>query len=76
MAYIYKIYNDINEKVYIGKTNYSIQKRFQEHCRDSKKDKDERRPLYNAMNKYGIEHFFIEEIEECSIEDSGNREKY
>ena len=76
MAYIYIIKNDINDKVYIGKTNYSIQKRFQEHCRDSQKDRNEKRPLYNAMNKYGIEHFFIEKLEECSIEESINREKY
>ena len=28
MSYIYKITNDINDKVYIGKTNLSIQERF------------------------------------------------
>ena len=37
MSYIYKIYNDINDKIYIGKTNYLLEKRFQEHIRDSKK---------------------------------------
>ena len=31
MSYIYKISNDINDKVYIGKTNTTIQQRFQEH---------------------------------------------
>ena len=30
MAYIYKITNDINDKVYIGKTYFEIEKRFQE----------------------------------------------
>ena len=65
MAYIYKIVNDINNKVYIGKTEFSIEKRFKEHCRDSKKE-HQNRPLYNAMNKYGIEHFKIELIEECN----------
>lgn len=65
MGYIYKIVNDINDKVYIGKTEFNIKKRFKEHCQDSKK-KYENRPLYKAMNKYGTEHFSIEEIEECN----------
>ena len=65
MAYIYKITNDINNKIYIGKTNFSIEKRFQEHIHDSKQYY-ENRPLYKAMNKYGIEHFHIEQIEETN----------
>lgn len=64
MAYIYKIINDINGKIYIGKTYNSIEKRFQEHCRERLKSKSEQRPLYSAMNKYGIEHFHVELIEE------------
>ena len=59
MAYIYKITNDINGKIYIGKTYNSIEKRFKEHCKDRLKRKCEQRPLYSAMNKYGIEHFYI-----------------
>ena len=65
MAYIYCITNLINEKKYVGKTTYSITKRFQEHCRDSKKERCEKRPLYNAMNKYGIENFVVEQLIEC-----------
>ena len=64
MAYIYKITNDINNKVYIGKTEFSIEKRFKEHCQDAFRDRNEKRPLYSAMRKYGIEHFHIELIEE------------
>lgn len=73
MSYIYKITNDINNKIYIGKTEFSIEKRFKEHCQDSKKGYTNR-PLYNAMNKYGIEHFNIELIEECNNPEE--REKY
>lgn len=66
MAYIYKITNDINQKVYIGKTEFSIEKRFKEHCKDAFSPTKEKRPLYLAMRKYGNEHFHIELIEETN----------
>lgn len=75
MGYIYCITNLINEKKYVGKTTYSITKRFQEHCRDSKKEKCERRPLYDAMNKYGIENFVVEELIECPNDELDSYEK-
>ena len=74
MAYIYQITNDINDKIYIGKTEFDIQKRFKEHCRDAFKRFDEKRPLYSAMRKYGIEHFRVELIEETDNPDE--RETY
>lgn len=64
MAYIYQITNDINNKVYVGKTETSLKQRFREHCKDSQIKKCENRPLYRAMRKYGIEHFSISLIEE------------
>lgn len=64
MAYIYKIENDINGKIYIGKTEFSIEKRFKEHCSDAFRTEIGQRPLYAAMRKYGIEHFHISLIEE------------
>lgn len=64
MSYIYKIVNDINDKIYVGKTENSIEKRFKEHCRDAFRERNEKRPLYSAMRKYGIEHFHAELIEE------------
>ena len=64
MAYIYQITNDVNGKIYIGKTEFSIEKRFKEHCRDRNRRNLENRPLYRAMNKYGIEHFHIKLLEE------------
>ena len=76
MGFIYKVTNDINEKVYIGQTAFSIEERFAEHCKDRFQEKSKHRPLYNAMNKYGIEHFKIEKIEECSAEEANDKEKY
>lgn len=76
MSYIYKIINTVNNKVYIGKTAFSIQKRFQEHCKDAFRERNEKRPLYNAMRKYGIEAFSIELIEECDDTRAADREAY
>ena len=59
MAQIYIIKNTVNEKVYIGKTEKCYIERFKQHCRDCKKERNEKRPLYNAMNKYGIEKFSV-----------------
>lgn len=67
MNYIYCITNLLNGKQYVGKTQLTIQQRFKEHCRASQKDYGNR-PLYDAMNKYGIENFKIECLEE--VEDS------
>ena len=75
MAYIYKIVNKTNNKVYIGKTNYvNPFKRFDEHIRDSKKERCKNRPLYRAFSKYGIHNFEFIILEETDDED--NREKY
>ena len=76
MAFIYKITNDVNGKVYIGKTLHSVEKRWKEHIQDSKRERTEKRPLYRAMNKYGIEHFHVEAIEECPVEVSEEREAF
>lgn len=74
MAYIYKITNIKNGKIYIGKTQFSVQKRFAEHCSDAFKERNEHRPLYSAIKKYGIESFVVETIEETN--NANEREKY
>lgn len=58
MAYIYIITNKINNKSYIGKTeNINPLKRWEEHCKDYKRDYYKNRPLYKSMNKYGLDNF-------------------
>lgn len=76
MSKIYKIINDINDKVYVGKTTSTIENRFKQHCANSTRRDIENRPLYHAMNKYGIEHFSIHLIEECPSEQENERESY
>lgn len=73
---IYKITNNINNKVYIGKTLNSLEHRFNEHKRDSRKESCEKRPLYSAMKKYGVENFSISLIEEVPIDVLSEREFY
>lgn len=74
MAYIYKITNDVNGKAYVGKTEFDIHKRFREHCHDAFRERCEKRPLYSAMRKYGIEHFRVELVEET--DNPEEREEY
>lgn len=74
MAYIYLITNTINDKVYVGKTEESIEHRFKEHIRDSRKERCKNRPLYRAINKYGDENFKVELLEETDTPEI--REEY
>jgi len=59
-GYIYIIRNTINNKVYIGKTYLTVDKRFREHKSSSASRKG--RPLYKAFDKYGKDNFFIEQL--------------
>lgn len=57
---IYKIRNLLNGKVYIGQS-VDLYKRLKEHKYNFYKKK--LHPLYNAINKYGIENFEFNVIE-------------
>lgn len=76
MGYIYKITNTINNKVYVGQTIKSLQKRFTQHKNNSNKPYFSQIVLYKAFNKYGIENFVFEKIEEVPNEILDDREKY
>lgn len=76
MGYIYKITNTLNDKVYIGQTIKTVEKRFQQHKNNSNKPYFSQIVLYKAFNKYGIENFTCEEIEEVDDSLLDEREKY
>jgi len=86
LAYVYKITNTINNKVYIGQTTKSISERFSQHkytaqriVTDPNLPKDNRRfhmPIAIAMAKHGIENFNIEIVEECHPEQLDEKEIY
>lgn len=74
MGYIYKITNIINNKIYVGQTKNSPERRWTEHKRDYKGGNTY---LYNAMKKYGIDNFKFEVVEtNVSAEELNNREIY
>lgn len=77
MAYIYKITNLINNKVYIGETIRNIYTRWNEHKHEALKEGHGfSYPLHSAMRKYGVENFSLELIEECKDDERFEREKY
>ena len=76
MGYIYKITNTLKDKVYIGQTIKTVQKRFTQHKNNSNKEYFSQIVLYKAFNKYGIENFVCEEIEEVPNDKLDEREKY
>lgn len=61
---IYIIKNKINDKVYIGQTIMSVHERFMSHKKPSVLKQRSTYKLYNAMNKYGIDNFYVETLEE------------
>lgn len=73
MGFIYKITNNQNSKIYIGKTSSTIEERWSKH-KYAYLIYDWH--LYRAMRKYGIENFKIEKIEECSDNILNDRERY
>ena len=76
MAYIYVITNLINQKQYVGKTMFTVEKRWKEHLIDAKKQRVIHRPLYNAIQKYAAENFNIAVLEQCLPEESSEKEKF
>lgn len=63
---VYLIRNRVNGKVYVGKTERSLSRRWQNHVWTARQKKSLNWPLYNAIRKYGAEAFTIEPIGEAS----------
>lgn len=69
---VYKITNKINNKIYIGQTTETIEKRFKRHCGYQLNDNTY---LHRAMKKYGIENFIIEKIDEAKDQEELNEKE-
>lgn len=71
---IYIIKNTVNDKVYVGQTKVSLKLRFQNHLSAARNGKDY--IIGKAIRKYGEDKFYIELLEECTVEELNEREKY
>jgi hypothetical protein len=77
MGYIYKITNKLNGKVYVGKTDNTPEDRWQQHIYNLHRYQKAgvyNYPLYKALDKYGVENFYLEVIEQC--DNTSEREIY
>ena len=77
MIGIYKIENLINGKIYIGQSR-NIEKRWTAHrTRPFNHNSNQYdHPLYRSIRKYGLENFSFVVLEQTSIENLDDREKY
>ena len=79
MGYIYKIENLINHKIYIGQTTKERPTdRFSQHRYLARHPEQETSIsyLHRAMNKYGVDNFSFEIIEEIEDSSLNEREQY
>lgn len=66
MGFIYKITCIPTQKIYIGKTEQTIERRWQDHCSAAflPSHGDYNFPFHRAIRKYGKENFIIEKLQE------------
>lgn len=79
MSYIYKITNQVNNKIYIGKTERDVDLRWKEHCEVAHRryDRHINNLLARAIRKYGADNFSIETIDVAdTVEELNKKEIY
>lgn len=75
MIGIYKITNKLNNHSYIGLST-TLEGRWKYHQTPYNQERESSKTLYKAFAKYGIDNFTFEILEECSVKELGEREKY
>ena len=73
---IYKIFNLVNNKVYVGQTRENFQQRYWFHNWALKNNCHSNMYLQNDWNEYGENNFLFEVIEILDKKDLDEREKY
>lgn len=72
---IYLISNDLNDKKYVGQTTATLEKRMSRNTFSCMKSKN--MPIVFAIQKYGVEHFTITQIDSAySIKEANEKEVY
>ena len=72
---IYKIYNTVNDEIYIGSTTRKLSQRMADHRKPYTIKRHEHLPIYKAFIEFGVESFFIELIEKCPCHDKDELNK-
>lgn len=57
---VYRVVNDIDDKVYVGSTTTELWHRMSQHRADARKGMQS--PLYDLMREYGVGHFHIQRV--------------
>ena len=69
---IYKIFNTLNDEIYVGSTIQSLSHRMIKHRDDVKNDtKDYHTTISKLMKELGVEHFYIELLELYPCDNKG-----
>lgn len=78
MGYIYKVICIPTQKIYIGKTQITIEDRWKAHCNTAfcPSHGDYNFPFHRAIRKYGKENFKVEKVEQCNNAIINEREIY
>ena len=79
MGYIYKITCKDTNKIYVGKSESSVETRWKEHCRAAflPSHGDYNFPFHRAIRKYGIDNFIVKTIDKTdNSEELKEKEKY
>jgi group I intron endonuclease len=72
MGIIYKVTNEINNKIYIGQTEYSLHRRRRLHEYAANK-LDDNMIFHSAIRKYGVNSFSWEIVEEVNLREELNK---
>ena len=71
--FIYKITNNINGMVYIGRTK-CVYRRWREHCGFARRGKTDCK-LYDAIREYGPENFTVTTIDHAVTKDEADEKE-
>ena len=66
---IYKIYNTINDDIYIESTTQKLCERMRGHRTSANFGRHRNYNIYKAFREHGVENFYIELIEKCPCHD-------
>ena len=72
---IYKIYNTVNDGIYVGSTTLKLCERLRDHRRRYRTQAYTHLLLYKAFAEYGVDNFYIELIEKCPCNDKDEAHK-